>query len=155
MPALPSGRHIAVDPAPLKQLLLDCASPFNAHHLMALERIDDLFRWLDVLMLKPAESLTADECAQAQPAPVGAPPGMRAVPTGVRLAYWCTIATEWSDDDRAAFAMFIDDRIRPAMERAIAHVRERQQALLKTPTLAGAFACMWRDGVHPLQDEGE
>jgi hypothetical protein len=44
----------------------------------------------------------------------------------------------------------IDERIRPAVERALANVRERQQALLKTPTLAGAFACMWRDGVHPL-----
>jgi hypothetical protein len=78
---------------------------------------------------------------------------MLAVPTGVRLADWRTIAEAWPDDDRAAFATFISERIYPAMERAMANVHTRQDALLKAPTLGGAFACMWRDGVHPPQDE--
>jgi len=153
MPTLPSGLEIAVDPAPLRNLLLDFASPFNAHHLMAIQGVDDLFRWLDVLILRPAESLSAEARASALPPPEGAPAGLLAVPAGARLADWRTIATEWRDDDRAAFSAFIDERIRPAMAGPMANVRERQQALLKTPTLAGAFASMWRDGIHPLQDE--
>jgi hypothetical protein len=155
MPTLPSGLEVAVDPAPLRKLLLDFASPFNAHHLMALQCTDDLFRWLDVLILKPADALTADECANSQPAPDGAPTSFRAIPAGARLSDWRSVAPAWSDDDRAAFADFIDARIRPAMVRALANVRERQETLLKTPTVAGAFACMWRDGIHPLQDDGD
>ena len=153
MPTLPSGLEIAVDPAPLRQLLTDFASPFNAHHLMALQTVDDLFRWLDVLTLKPSGFLTADARANARPAPDGAPPGIVAVPTGVRLADWRTIADQWSDDDHASFVAFVDERIRPSMRRVLANVRTRQDALLKAPTLGGAFASMWRDGVHPLQDE--
>jgi len=34
-------------------------------------------------------------------------------------------------------------------------VREGQALLVKSPTVAGALACMWRDGVHPLQVEPE
>ena len=64
-------------------------------------------------------------------------------------------APAWNEDDRVAFSIFIEQRIRPAMVRALANVRTRQEGLLKTSTLAGAFARMWRDGVHPLQDESE
>jgi hypothetical protein len=83
MPTLPSGLEVAVDPAPLRKLLLDFDSPFNAHHVMALQGVDDLLRWLDVLILKPAEALTLDECVNSQSAPGGAPRGFRAVPTRV------------------------------------------------------------------------
>jgi hypothetical protein len=152
MPTLSSGLEVAVDPAPLVKLLLDFASPFNAHHIMALHTADDLFRWFDVLILKPAGSRSADERASARPAPDGAPSGLLGVPAGVRLADWRSVATAWSDDDRSAFAVFIDERIRPAMAGPMANVRERQEALLEAPTLAGAFAGMWREGIHPLQD---
>ncbi|MBS0327433.1 MAG: hypothetical protein JSS46_12955 [Proteobacteria bacterium] len=152
MPTLPSGLELAVDPAPLRELLTDFASPFSAHHLMALQSVDDLLRWLDVLILRPAETLSADERAKACPVPEGAPAGMLAVPAGVRLTDWRAIASEWSDEDRAAFAAFVDERIRPAMAGPMANVRERQEAIVKSPTLGGAFACMWRDGVHPLQE---
>jgi hypothetical protein len=156
MPKLPSGLEVAVDPAPLRQLLTEFASPFNAHHLMALQTVDDLFRWLDVLILKPDEALAADDRREAQTVPAGMPPGKLAVPAGVRLADWRAIADAWSDGDRAAFVAFVDERIRPAMERVLANdVRTRQDALLSAPTLGGAFACMWRDGVHPLQNDME
>ena len=154
MPTLPSGLAVAVDPAPLRKLLLDFDSPFNAHHLMALQSVDDLLRWLEVLILKPADSLTAAEGANSQPARDGAPTGIRAVPVGVRLADWRSVASTWTDDDRAAFAAFIEETILPAMAGPMANARMRQEALLKTPTFAGAFACMWRDGAHPLQKQG-
>lgn len=155
MPALPSGRHVAVDPAPLRKLLLDAGSPFNAHHLMAIREVEDLYRWLDVLILKPEAALTPDERERMQPAAEGAPPGMACVPTGTGLADWQAVASNWSEDDRAAFSSFVDERIRPAMLAQMKSVRARQEALCKDPSLAGAFALMWRDGVHPLQDEGD
>ena len=80
------------------------------------------------------------------------PAELRGVPAG-RLVHWRTAASEWSDEDRAAFEAFIDARMRPAMVEPMASVRARQEALRKSPTLAGAFGAMWRAGVHPLQDE--
>lgn len=155
MPTLPSGLEVAVDPAPLRKLLLDYASPFNAHHVMALQGVDDLFRWFDVLILRPCESLSPDERATARPAPDGMPSALLTVPAGFRLADWRTSATAWSAEDRAAFAVFIEERIRPVMAGPMANVRERQETLLKSATFAGAFACMWRDRIHPLQDEAD
>ena len=156
MPTLPSGLEIAVDPAPLRKLLLEFASPFNAHHLMMLQGVDDLFRWLDVLLIKPPDQLSGDERASAQPAPDTAPAGWLAVPAGVSLADWQSIADGWSADDRAAFVTWVDERIRPAMARIMANdVRERQDALLKSPTLGGAFARTWVAGVHPLQCDAD
>ena len=139
MPALPSGKHVAVDPAPLRKLLLDAASPSDAHHLMALKRVDDLFRWLDLLVLKPADSLTSDERARAYDAPAGAPEGLSALPTGIPLADGRAFAQSegWSEADCAAFGAFIDDRIRPVMLRSFAHAQQIQKELCKSPTLAG------------------
>ena|SRR5689334_13452194 len=155
MPALPSGRHVAVDPAPLRKLLVDAASPFNAHHLMALQSVDDLFRWLDLLTLAPTGSLTDAERAAAQPAPEGAPPGYLAVPTGARVADWRMTAAQWSATDRTAFADFVEDRVQPAIAGVMDDMPAKQAALLRTPTLAGALATMWREGVHPLQKEDD
>lgn len=67
MPALPSGQHIALDPAPLNNLLCDATSPLNAHNVMAIQQADDLMLWFDVLVLKPADVLTADERVAARP----------------------------------------------------------------------------------------
>lgn len=78
---------------------------------------------------------------------------MLAVPTGVHLADWQSIADGWSVADRAVFAAFVDERIRPAMTGVMANVRERQEALLKSPSLGGAFANMWQNGIHPLQSD--
>jgi hypothetical protein len=155
MPALPSGQHIAVDPAPLTKLLVECNSPFNAHHLMALEQLDDLFRWIDVLNVRPAESLSDARRAHAKEIP-GAPPGHLGVPIGVRLADWRQAAIEWSEADRAAMAAFVDERVRPWLVEDLDTVRRCQEALLASPsTPAGMLAAMWKAGCHPLQDEAD
>jgi hypothetical protein len=155
MPALPSGQHIAVDPAPLNKLLLEADSPFNAHHIMAIEQVDDLFGWLDVLTLKPAGQLAPGESARSQPAPAGAPSDLLAVPAGVRLTYWQALADmhKWSKADRAAMTAFVDERVRPWLADELAFVRERQRVLPAQPTLAGALAAMWLHGCHWLQDD--
>ena len=149
MPALPSGQHVAVDPAPLNKLLLESNSPFNAHHVMAIEQADDLLRWFDVLLLKRADALTVEERSGARAVP-GAPADLVGVVVG-RLSDYGTIASEWSAADRAVFESFFAERIEPAMQRQMVAVRDTQEALRKSPTLAGAFAAMWRGGVHPLQ----
>lgn len=133
MPHLPSGRHVAVDPAPLRRLhKTRPASPFNAHHIMSLARPDNLFCWLDLLLLKPADA-TVDERAQARPLP-GAPGGLVGAPAG-RLANWDVVASDWSDADCAATAAWIDKRVPPAMVRPMANVGRIQETLRKSPTL--------------------
>jgi hypothetical protein len=120
---------------------------------MSLARPDDLLRWLDLLLLKPADALTVDERASAQPVP-GAPAELAGVPAGVprgRLTDWRVAAADWSDADHAAMTEWIDTKIRSAMRESWDRVPELQQVLPRTPTLAGAFAAMWREGVHPYR----
>jgi hypothetical protein len=134
MPRLPSGREIAADPAPLRELLKGAASGFNAHHIMALETAEHLLGWLELLALDAEDHHT-----------------------GRRLKDWRALAEDqgWDAADCAAMEAFIDERVLPAMEEALGTVREGQALLVKSPTVAGALACMWRDGIHPLQVEPE
>ena len=78
---------------------------------------------------------------------------MRPVLAG-RVGDWRTLAVDWTDD-RAAFVAFIDERIRPGMLQQMAKARAVQARLRKSPTLSGAFAAMWREGIHPLQTEAD
>lgn len=134
MPRLPSGREIAADPAPLRELLKGAASGFNAHHIMAIDSAEDLLGWLEILALDAPEPHT-----------------------GQRLKDWREVADEqaWDAADRAAMQAFVDERVLPAMEDALVTVREGQDLLLKSGTPAGALAAMWKHGVHPLQAESE
>jgi len=137
MPQLPSGTHIAADPAPLRELLKGAASAFNAHHIMALESADDLLAWLDMLVLDPDDP--------ASSAPVG------------RLADWERYADAhgWDEADRLGMREFVQFKVLPSMARVMDTVRDGQAALLKSATVAGALARCWRAGVHPLQTELE
>ena len=55
-----AGKRIAVDPAPLRELLSDPASPFNAHKIMAIRSVEDLFPWLSLIELVPAADERVD-----------------------------------------------------------------------------------------------
>lgn len=137
MPQLPSGIHVAADPAPLRELLLEQRSGFRAHDLMALDRVESLLAWLDMLVLDPDDP--------ASSAPVG------------RLADWERYAhvRQWSEADRLAMREFIRFKVMPALASTMKAVREGQAALLRDDGTAGVLARMWRAGVHPLQAEQE
>jgi hypothetical protein len=138
MPRLPdSGAHVASDPAPLRTLLKGAGSGFNAHHIMSIERVEDVLAWLDMLVLDPDDPSSS--------APVG------------RLAEWESYADAhgWSAADRTAMREFIRFKVLPAMAQVMVTVREGQAALLASREPAGALARMWRAGVHPLQVEPE
>lgn len=153
MPQLPSGRHVAVDPEPLTTLTRGVASPYNAHHLMAIEELGDLFRWLDILVLAPTKTWKPAERERARAVP-GAPAGFVGVPTSFRLADWRSCAGGWSEEDRAAMLAFIDERVRPWLHDDMELVRRCQKALRESPqTPAGMLAAMWEAGCHPLQDD--
>jgi len=154
MPMLPSGRHVAIDPEPLRNLLRDAANPSNAHRIMAIQSIDDLFSWLELLELVPIADAEPEQRDGAPPPNGGTPAGLLPRPTGRRLADWRVVAHDWTKADREAMATFIDERVRPHYASTLATVREQQDALLASPaSLAGMFARMWQLGCHPLQDE--
>jgi len=137
MPQLPSGTHVAADPAPLRALLKGAGSGFNAHHIMMIESADDLLGWLDMLVLDPDDP--------ASSAPVG------------RIADWERYADAhgWSEADRLAMREFIRFKVLPSMVPVMDTVREGQAALLASREPAGALARMWKFGCHPLQVEPE
>jgi hypothetical protein len=151
---LPSGRHIAVDPAPLRDLLSDPTIPFNAHKIMAIRCVDDLFPWLSLIEFVPAaQGATAREPAAAG-AGTSLPPGLVPRPTGRRLSDWRAEAQAWTETDRTAMAQFVAERVRPHYAATLAGVHRSQEAMLANASgLAGDLARMWRNGCHPLQDE--
>lgn len=151
---LPSGRHIAVDPEPLRTLLLDLANPFNAHKIMAIRCVDDFFPWLDVLELVPEVEATREQRMRVSTFLDGLPEGLLPLRTGRHLADWRALAHDWTEDDRKAMAAFIADRVRPHYTSSLEEVRKRQEMLLASaPSLTGVLAHMWKAGYHPLTDE--
>jgi len=150
---LPSGRHVAVDPEPLTRLTLGVNKARNAHHLMAIREVEDLYRWVALLTLVAVDSLGSDQRDTAKDIP-GAPDGFVGLPTGIRLADWRSVADEWSGEDVAAMAVFVDERVRPWIAEEMDVVRRCQEALRASPTtLPGMMAAMWEAGCHPVQDE--
>jgi hypothetical protein len=105
---------------------------------MALSSADDLLGLVDMLVLDPGDPTSST--------PVG------------RLADWERYADAhgWDAADRAAMREFVTERVLPSMARIMdTNVQDAQVALLKSPTVAGALARCWREGVHPLQVEPE
>jgi hypothetical protein len=154
MPMLPSGRHVAVDPAPLRELLSDPANAFNAHRIMAIRSVDDLFPWLSLIELVPAAKGAPANASAVAGVSASLPPGLVPRPTGRRLSDWRAEARAWTESDRTAMAQFIDERIRPHYAATLAGVHRSQEAMLaSTHSLAGDLARMWQNGAHPLQDE--
>lgn len=128
MPAFPSGQHIAVDTAPLDTLIDQADAPSSAQLLAAIQHVDDLFGWLELITLVPAEGATAEQRANAKTVD-GAPKDLVALPTGVRVSDWPAFAAArgWSDADYLAMVKFVNERVRPWLADDFEFLRKRQQ----------------------------
>lgn len=154
MPQLPSGRQVAVTFAPLTELLKAADSPFNSHKIMAIEQARDLWPYLSVLFLVPEADAADAPAAAFRDDALPRPPGLMPVDSGFRLSDWDALTQDWSGDDRAAMREFLETRAACLFDEGLELVRTTQRALLAAPgTMAGAFAIMWQQGCHPLQDD--
>ena len=108
MPMLPSGRHIAVQPDRLFELIRDPNGHGDDGRLFAIHTVEDVKRYLDVIELVP--TLPEDEAlTDAAPGSMPLPPGMRAQSTGYSLAECDALLSHWADADREAFAAFLQE----------------------------------------------
>lgn len=155
MPMLPSGRHIAVQPARLFELIRDTTGPENDGRLFAINTVEDVKRYLDVIELVP---IVADDEAltDAAPGSMPLPPGMRAQSTGYSLAECDALSAHWTGADREAFAAFLQEaRVNTLLGQWLAVAQEAQQRMSREPDFVSTVLSAWRAaGVHPDQEEG-
>jgi hypothetical protein len=156
MPMLPSGRKVALDPAPLVKMLDDPDSPFHVHHILEIKEWEDLARYLDIVFLEPAPPGAPDDAAaRLAPGSHPAPVGMVAVPSGHRLDALEQAWRGWPEKDCAAMREYIEERAKPHFSALLEEVRKRQEYLMESaPPMTRALAHMHRRGIHPLQTEG-
>lgn len=155
MPQLPSGLHFAIVFESLQKLIDQSSQPSAVHHLMAIQKLTDLFPYADVLYFR-----RSDPSLPAQPPTEGSdalPTGLTPYHSGFNLATIRREAEKWSAEDREKFAAFLDEpRMREYFQEALAVVQDQQKRLLAQPsTPAGLMATWWKLGCHPLQDSPE
>lgn len=114
MPMLPSGRHVGLDPAPLVALLQEGHSPVNVRHLFAIRRWPDLWPWIEVVLFVPAEEVDDSSGLRIRADTLPLPAWMVPRPSGFRLDRFEALQADWTDEDRAAFARFLEERAAPA-----------------------------------------
>jgi hypothetical protein len=157
MPQLPSGRHIAIDPAPLVQLTKDRDTPQLVHQLMAISGLASLFDWLDLhFFVTKEEALDKAKALDLTESSLPAPEGLVGVATGYRLSDWQTLAAGWTDADRVAFAGWLEsDRAKHQFDQWLQHIRKLQKQMLSDDAvpLTRLLATMYEQGVHPLQND--
>jgi hypothetical protein len=156
MPQLPSGRHVALMPKPLDDLLKEGRLPGNIHKVLAIQTEADVFRYVDVLYLVPESEAGSQEGVlglHAGSLPV--PPGMAFIPAGFRLAEWEKHAAGWNAEDRAAFREFLAGRCAPVLREYLDTVRTGQARLREADDpLTRILVGWWDAGCHPAQEEG-
>ena len=156
MPMLPSGRHIALSPEPLVELLENASLPGNVHKVMALKEWPDLHPWIDVIYLVPEGSPGVPNKGEFSDNSLPRPPGFVAVKAGYRLCDWEPHAADWSEEDRVAFSEALDGRARHHYAQHLDYARSLQEKLLAAEggKLAQILAGWHKAGVHPAQEEG-
>lgn len=156
MPQLPSGRHVALMPKPLDDLLKEGRQPGNIHKVMAIQTEADLHRYIDVHYVVPESEAGSQKGALTlHTASLPMPPGMACVPAGYRLSEWEQCAADWSEEDREAFRAFLSGRAEPVLREYLDTVKIGQARLhCAEDTLTRILVGWWDAGCHPTQEEG-
>ena len=102
MPQMPSGRHVALDPAPLAELVQQVEQGKFVHKLMAIKTAADAFGHIGVNYFRPrggADDTTIYADQSALP-----PEGLEQYPSGFNLVTFQEELARWSADDLDTFA---------------------------------------------------
>ncbi len=155
MPQLPSGRHIALDPSPIQEIITKAFdSGFGVHGLMAIETIEHLYSHIDILFFRPRADNNDASVSLANFSLV-TPDELEPYRSGYNLISIQDEFNQWSYADQKAFLNFLNEkRTNHFLGEILETVRKYQEELLEEPTsLQGLLATWWKMGCHPLQDE--
>ncbi|MGQ0655630.1 MAG: hypothetical protein ACT4P4_25790 [Betaproteobacteria bacterium] len=117
---------------------------------MSIRSTADIERYLDVWFLEPAAAPDGSPPAMRDGS-MPAPPGMKAVRSGLRLPEWEAQATP---EDRAAVRAFIEARGTAMLADCLDAVERAKEQLRSSGDALARVLTAWHDaGVHPLQEE--
>lgn len=151
MPQLPSGIHIAIDTAPLSELLRNWHAEDASEQLSNLKTVQDLYPLTRILELVPAQQ--EDEPIQLLQASLIPPQNMATRDTGHRLVDCPEGLPSWSLQDKAAFREFVKTRV-PAVLAANLETARKHYADITKNFVQRLEEAWMKAGVHPSQEPG-
>jgi hypothetical protein len=151
MPQLPSGIHVAIDTAPLTELLKNWHAEGASEKLSDLQSIEDLYPLTRILELVPAEQEDAPiHLVQGSLKP---PQSMATRDTGYRLIDCPDGLPCWSPQDKEAFRDFVKSRV-PAVLKAHLETARQNYADITKNFVQRLEKAWLKAGVHPSQEPG-
>ncbi|OYW27776.1 MAG: hypothetical protein B7Z47_06380 [Chthoniobacter sp. 12-60-6] len=153
MPQLPSGQHFALDVERLHKLIEDAFNAQWVHELMAIEKVEDLYPYIGIVLLRPAAKDQVSQVLAEGSLPV--PEALEPLPSGHNLGNAHELTTTWSKEDQVAFNAFLNEpRLQTHLQVQLQAVEKAKERLLDKPdTTAGLLATYWKLGCHPLQEK--
>jgi len=104
MPMLPSGRHVAINRAPLQSLLDGEQGLSTVHLVLAIKEKVDIYPYTDLILLLPEAEATQQQVEESfLDDSLPRPPGLVPVQSGFRLNQSEVFSADWSQEDKAAF----------------------------------------------------
>jgi len=153
MPQLPGGRHVGIELAPLNKLIKDIVSGKSRviWPLMAIEEPNDLWRHIAIVYF---ERIRSDKVVNLNQNSLPIDAELKPVYTKLLVSDVFTSECDWSEDDKAAFANFLNsERAKPMIDQAILRVTKVQETLLtKGSPIQQWEINAWKAGCHPLQE---
>ena len=129
MPRLSSGRYIALDTAPLNELVTSLQGGTTAREIAGIRSVEDLFSRVEILFFRDAGEDGGE--AQRQRYRVPTPPGLEPYASGYDLITIGEGMADWEARDQAELRAALNEaRADRYFRNALAVVRECQRALL-------------------------
>ncbi len=151
MPQLPSGIHVAVDLAPLVELLETWQLDASHKRLSALRTVEDLYPLTRILELVPAQA--KDEPLVLADKSFAPPDQMTIRDTGFRLGE-CPMGLDvWASDDRLVFQEYVRTRVNAFLLSQL-ELAQKRLADLNRAFVQQLEAAWMKAGVHPSQETG-
>lgn len=151
MPQLPSGIHVAVDTAPLAELLENWHVDGASEKLSSLKTVEDLYPLTRILELVPAQP--DDAAIQLLKGSLTPPQNLTTRDTGYRLLDCPNGLPSWSQQDKVAFRAFVETRV-PAILAANLETAKEHYAAITKDFLQRLESAWMKAGVHPSQEAG-
>ena len=97
MPMLPSGRHVAINRAPLKSLLEGEQGLSTVHLVLAIQAKADIYPYTELILLLPEAQATEQQIELSfLNESLPRPPGLIPVQSGFRLNQADVFSADWS-----------------------------------------------------------
>ena len=151
MPQLPSGIHVAVDSAPLTELLETWHLDASREKLSDLSSIEDLYPLTRILELVPAHP--KDEPLVLADKSFAPPDRMTIRDTGFRLGDCPAGLDEWTSEDKQAFQEYVKTRVNAYLQSQL-ETTQKRCADMSHAFVQQVESAWIKAGVHPSQERG-